>query len=94
MSDETGQHDEELVIVPGVDVVGMDGEQIGTVKAVFPDFLVVVQGWFLPAEYSIAASAIAGAHATMVSLTVRKDEVPQQGWECPPTASAPAPSPE
>lgn len=78
----------ELVIVPGADVIGTDGDKIGSVKEVFPDYITVEKGWFFPSEHYIPASAIRDANAQTVFLNVSKDDALQQGWEQPPTAAA------
>jgi len=84
-----GQHTpDELVIVPGADVVGSEGDKIGTVKEVFPDYITVEKGWFFPSDHYIPASAINDANADTVFLNVTKDEALKRGWEHPPTAVA------
>lgn len=77
----------ELVIVPGAEVVGTDGDKIGSVREVFPDYIVVEKGWFFPSDHYIPASAITDANEQTVFLNVSKDEALQQGWEQPPTAA-------
>lgn len=78
----------EIVIVPGADVVGVDGDKIGSVKEVFPDYIVVEKGWFFPSDHYIPASAISDANENTVFLNVSKDEALKKGWENPPTGTA------
>lgn len=80
----------EIVIVPGADVVGVDGDKIGSVKEVFPDYIVVEKGWFFPSDHYIPASAITDANENTVFLNVSKDEALKKGWENPPTATTTA----
>lgn len=78
----------EIVIVPGADVVGVDGDKIGSVKEVFPDYIVVEKGWFFPSDHYIPASAISDANENTVFLNVSKDEALKKGWENPPTGTS------
>jgi len=80
----------EIVIVPGADVVGTDGDKIGSVKDVFPDYITVEKGWFFPSDHYIPASAISDANESTVFLNVTKDDALQKGWENPPTGTAAA----
>jgi uncharacterized protein (TIGR02271 family) len=77
----------EIVIVPGADVVGSGGDKIGTVKEVFPDYITVEKGWFFPSDHYIPASAINDANENTVFLNVTKDEALQKGWENPPATA-------
>lgn len=77
----------EIVIVPGADVVGSGGDKIGTVKEVFPDYITVEKGWFFPSDHYIPASAINDANENTVFLNVTKDEALQKGWENPPASA-------
>jgi len=78
----------EIVIVPGSDVVGSDEAKVGSVREVFPDYFVVEKGFFFPTDYYIPATAVASADDQTVYLNVTKDAALNQGWETPPTAAA------
>jgi hypothetical protein len=78
----------ELVISPGAEVVDSEGEVLGTVQDVMPDYLVVAKGRGFPSDRYIPAGAIREANEQTVSLTVSKDEALGQKWEHPPTAAA------
>lgn len=77
----------EIVIVPGSDVVGSDEAKVGSVREVFPDYFVVEKGFFFPTDYYIPATAVASADDQTVYLNVTKDAALSQGWEIPPTTA-------
>jgi len=78
--------DREYTYQPGMDVVGSDGEKVGKIVEVHPDYVVVEKGFFFPKDHFIPTSAIGqvGADDT-VYLSVTKDEALNQGWDNPPT---------
>jgi uncharacterized protein (TIGR02271 family) len=73
-------------IVEGSDVIGSDGEKLGTVDQVQQSYLVVRKGWFFPTDYYIPASAISSATDDQVVLNVTKDAALTQGWDTVPEA--------
>jgi uncharacterized protein (TIGR02271 family) len=75
---------ETLTVHEGMDVVGSDGEKLGSVHRVEGGYLVAQKGWLFPSDYYIPASAITGVQGEQVILNVTKDEVLNQGWESAP----------
>jgi uncharacterized protein (TIGR02271 family) len=67
----------------GMDIVGSDGEKIGTVDHFEGDYMVVKQGFFSSDTY-IPVSAVAQADADQVYLNVAKDDALNQGWDTQP----------
>lgn len=82
-------------IAPGDDVFGADNARVGTVARVYPGYLVVEKGAFLPADCFIPMGAVAGAGGGQVALTVPRDAALQSGWDVAPadleTAICPPP---
>ena len=71
-------------IPTGADVIGADGEKVGTVAAAYPGYIVVEKGIFFPTDYYIPTSAIASYDAGQVYLNVAKDAALQSGWDAQP----------
>lgn len=84
---DTNNPQNEIVIAPGADVVGSDGDKIGTVKEVHPGYMTVEKGWFFPSDHYIPASAIADANEDTVFLNVARGEALKKGWENPPPST-------
>jgi len=76
----------EYQITEGTDVVGSDGEKVGEVVAVHPDYVVVEKGFFFPTDYYIPTSAVASQDGGRLYLSVTKDEALNQGWDQAPAA--------
>jgi uncharacterized protein (TIGR02271 family) len=68
----------------GDDVLGSDGEKVGTVAEVQPSYLVVEKGFFFPTDYYIPLSAVASAGNGQVFLRMPKDAALQSGWDTVP----------
>jgi uncharacterized protein (TIGR02271 family) len=81
--DRTGTQD--FQITEGTDVYGSDGEKVGSVVAVQPNYVVVEKGFFFPTDYYIPTSAVASYDDGRVYLSVTKDEALNQGWDAEPT---------
>jgi uncharacterized protein (TIGR02271 family) len=75
---ETGQD------LTGAEVVGADGDKIGTVAAVYPGYIVVEKGFFFPTDYYIPVNAIASYDTDRVYLNVSKDAALGRGWDVRP----------
>ena len=75
-------------ITEGTDVYGSDGDKVGSVVAVQPNYIVVEKGFFFPTDYYIPTSAIATFEDDRVYLNVTKDAALNQGWDTEPTADA------
>lgn len=76
-------------IMTGADVFCTDGEKVGTVAEVYPDYIVVEKdfferGFFLPSDYYIPMSAVASVHVGEIFLTVTQEEVASSGWATEP----------
>ena len=72
-------------IRPGIDVLGFDGQKVGTVVAVGADHFVVERGWLAVTRYRVPLAAVAGLERGRLLLTVTKDQALARGWEAPPT---------
>jgi len=68
----------------GWDVVGADGDKVGDVDHVEPNYLVVSKGWLFPTERYIPFSAVSDVRDDRVYLNVTKDEIDARGWDNPP----------
>ena len=68
----------------GDDVLGIDGEKVGTIAEVQPSYLVVEKGFFFPTDYYIPMSAVSSAGDGQVFLNVAKDAALQSGWDTVP----------
>ncbi|HLL49838.1 MAG TPA: DUF2382 domain-containing protein [Thermomicrobiales bacterium] len=71
-------------ITTGSDVLGSDGEKVGTVAAVYPGYIVVEKGFFFPTDYYVPMSAVASADDNQVYLNVAKDAALGSGWDAQP----------
>ena len=77
-------------VQPGAAVYGSDGEKVGSVIEVGPDYMVVEKGFFFPSDYFVPRGAIAAVGAGQVTLNVTRDEALRQGWENDPAERGPA----
>lgn len=78
-------HDgERLTITGGMDVLGTDGEKVGTVAGMRGDYVVVSKGFFFPTDYYIPTSAISTVSDGNAYLSVTRDEALDQGWDVEP----------
>lgn len=71
-------------IVGGSDVVGSDGEKLGTVDRIEGQYVVAKKGFIFPTDYYIPSDAIQSVTDDVVTLTLSKDTVLEQGWETTP----------
>ncbi len=71
-------------ITEGTDVYGSDGEKVGSIVAVRPNYVVVEKGFFFPTDYYIPVSAISGVQEGRVYLNETKDAALNQGWDAIP----------
>ncbi|MGI8644318.1 MAG: DUF2382 domain-containing protein [Thermomicrobiales bacterium] len=77
-------NDTRYTIAEGTDVVGVNGEKVGEVVAVHPNYIVVEKGFFFPTDYYIPTSAINNYDGDKVYLSVSKDDALNQGWDTVP----------
>lgn len=67
----------------GWEVLGSDGEKLGTVKDPTGDHLVIEKGLIFKHDLYVPRSYIGGVGEECVTLTVPKDEVDSMGWNEP-----------
>jgi len=72
-----------IEVYEGMDVLGSDGEKLGSVDRVEGNFIVAKKGFFFPTDYYVPADAVAAVDEDHVYLTVPKDVVLEQGWDTP-----------
>ena len=77
---------ESSQIMAGDEVIGSDGDKVGTVAEVQPTYIVVEKGFFFPTDYYIPMSAIASVANGQVVLNVAKDAALHSGWDTVPDA--------
>jgi hypothetical protein len=71
-------------IPEGADVIGADGDKVGTVVATDASYVIVEKGFFFPTDYYVPLRAIANFDGDKVHLTVTKNEALNQEWGQPP----------
>jgi len=79
--------DQQFAFREGMTVYGADGDKVGKVVAVDPNYIVVEKGFFFPTDFYIPTSAIASVDDDNIYLTVSKEEALNQGWDQPLTAT-------
>ena len=72
-------------VEPGASVYGSDGEKLGSIMEIGPDYIVVEKGLFFPTDYFVPNGAIASVEPDRITLTMTKDEALDQGWDKDPT---------
>lgn len=73
---------------PGAPVFGADGDAVGAVAAVHPEYVVVEKGAFFPTDYFVPVAAITRiADDGGLHLDVSKEDVLNQAWQHPPDRS-------
>jgi hypothetical protein len=78
-------------IEPGATVYGSDGEKLGAIMEIGPDYIVVEKGLFFPTDYFVPNGAIASVEPDRITLTLTRDEALEQGWDKDPTEHADVP---
>jgi uncharacterized protein (TIGR02271 family) len=68
----------------GTDVYGSDDAKVGSIAALYPNYLVVEKGFWFPTDYYIPVSAINRIDDDRVYLSVTKDAALNQGWDAVP----------
>lgn len=68
----------------GADVYGSDGDKVGSIVALRPNYLVVEKGFFFPTDYYIPMGAVSAYQDGRVYLNVTKDAALNQGWDAIP----------
>ncbi len=65
----------------GMTVRGSDGDKVGKIVEVSPNYVVVEKGFFFPSDHYVPTSAISSVGDDEVYLSVTKDEALSQGWD-------------
>ncbi len=65
----------------GWDVFGSDGDKIGDVSDVGPNYVLVTKGFLFTKDIYIPTSAITGIENDRVYLNIAKDQVDSMGWD-------------
>jgi uncharacterized protein (TIGR02271 family) len=70
----------------GDDVLGSDGDKVGSVHSIGSNYLVVEKGFFFPTDYYVPFSAVASYDDAdgKVYLNVSKDDALSSGWDAQP----------
>jgi uncharacterized protein (TIGR02271 family) len=70
----------------GDDVLGSDGEKVGSVHSIGSNYLVVEKGFFFPTDYYVPFNAVASYDDAdgKVYLNVSKDDALNSGWDSQP----------
>jgi hypothetical protein len=71
----------------GWEVVGVDGQKVGVVKDIEPDYVVVGRGLLFTTERFVPVDAISAVEPGRVFLNVTRDEIDNRGWTTPPLPS-------
>ena len=76
----------------GDDVLGSDGDKVGSVHSIGSNYLVVEKGFFFPTDYYVPFSAVSTYDEAdgKVFLNVTKDDALNSGWEADPGMSGSA----
>jgi len=72
----------------GWDVFGSDGDKIGDVSDVGPNYVLVTKGFLFTKDIYIPTSAITGVEHDRVYLNIAKDQVDSMGWDQAPTSES------
>ena len=74
-------------IEEGWDVYASDGEKLGDVSEIGPNYLLVTKGFLFPTDLYIPTSAITNVEYDRVYLNASSAEVKQGAWSQPPATS-------
>jgi len=77
----------------GWDVYGNDGDKIGDVSEVGPNYVLVTKGFLFTKDIYIPTTAVTGIEQGRVYLNIAKDQIDSMGWDAPPSDDAYATSP-
>ncbi len=68
-------------IQTGWDVYGSDGDKVGDVSDIGPNYILVTKGFLFTKDIYIPTSAVTGIEQDRVYLNVAKDQVDSMGWD-------------
>jgi len=71
----------------GTTVYSSDGDKIGDIAEVQPNYFVIEKGFIFTEDLYIPASAVAASDADGVRLNLTKDEIDAQDWSSVPVLS-------
>lgn len=74
-------------IQDGATVYGSDGEKIGNVSEIGPNYVVVSKGIFFPKDIYIPESAITDTADDGLTVDATKDSIEGMGWDAAPEAA-------
>ena len=72
----------------GWDVYGSDGEKVGDVADIGPNYFIVEKGFLFPTDLYVPTSAIQSIEHDEVRLSMTKSQIEAQGWDHAPDADA------
>jgi uncharacterized protein (TIGR02271 family) len=67
-------------LVPGMEVVSVDGDKLGKVISLDNAQMIVEKGLFFPKDYAIPVSAVDSADDDHIYLSIGKDDALDQDW--------------
>lgn len=68
----------------GWDVLGVDGDKLGLIEDVEPDYVVVARGFLRHTVWYVPISAIRDVDPGIVYLNVTRHDIEARGWHVPP----------
>jgi uncharacterized protein (TIGR02271 family) len=75
-------------IQAGWDVYGSDGEKIGDVADVGPEYFIVEKGFIFPTDIYVPMSAVTSIEHDEIRLNMSKGQIESEDWSGPPTGMA------
>jgi uncharacterized protein (TIGR02271 family) len=71
---------DRIELVPGMEVVSVDGDKLGKVVSLDNVQLIVEKGFFFPKDFAIPMSAVDSADDHHIYLSIGKDDALDQDW--------------
>jgi hypothetical protein len=68
----------------GMEVYDSDGDKVGKIFSIYPNYIVIEKGFFFPTDYFIPIDAIASYDGDKAYLNVTKDEAVNRSWDIEP----------
>jgi uncharacterized protein (TIGR02271 family) len=88
MGKQTRSHFDVSQIETGWDVYGSDGEKVGDVADMGPNYFIVEKGFLFPTDLYVPTSAIQSIEHDEVRLSMTKSQIETQSWDHAPEADA------
>ena len=73
----------------GTEVFASDGEKVGEIVAVHPQYVVLQAGLLFPTDAYVPLSAVSATSGDRVTLSVSKEDALGQRWSEPPVGADP-----